>query len=157
MKLLAWLVLALASAVFAAPVKFSDSLHAKFHHDRCLECHQFNNPKRDGRAFSSHRSRYLCSQCHTSAVTGMGVGGWFAPDAKLDYSGMSAKATCQVVKRNMGNDDKKMLEHLLTDVRVRWAIDSGMTPGGQKERVPGGYAEWERDVRAWFKDGMRCE
>ena len=32
-----------------------------------------------------------------------------------------------------------------------------MTPGGQKERVPGGYAEWEMDVMAWYRDGMRCE
>lgn len=157
MKLVVLCFLAACNAAFAAPVKFGDALHAKFHHDRCLQCHQFNNPKRDGRAFSSHRSRYLCSQCHTARITGIGPGDWFAPEVKLDYSGMNAKATCLTIKRNLGGDDRKMLEHLLKDVRVRWAIDSGMTPGGQKERVPGGDVEWEKDVRAWIRDGMRCE
>lgn len=141
----------------AEPVKFGDKLHAKFHHDRCLQCHQFDSRKNNGRAFTSHRSRYLCKQCHVPAVIGLKDSEWMAPEAKFDYTGLSAKATCQMFKTNMRGDKKQILDHLLHDGRVRWSIESGMTPGGQKERVPGGYKEWESDVMAWYKDGMRCE
>jgi hypothetical protein len=80
-----------------------------------------------------------------------------APEVKFDYTGMNAKDTCQLFKNNMRGDQGRLLDHLLHDGRVRWAIESGMTPGGQKERVPGGYAEWEKDVMAWYSDGMSCD
>lgn len=141
----------------AEPVKFGDKLQAKFHHDRCLQCHQFDSRKSNGRSFTSHRSRYLCRQCHVPAVIGLKNSEWMAPEAKFDYTGMSAEATCRLFMNNLRGDKKQLLDHLLHDGRVRWAIDSGMTPGGQKERVPGGYAEWEKDVLAWARDGMWCE
>lgn len=141
----------------AAPVKFGDSLQAKFHHDRCLQCHQFDSRKNNGRSFTTHRSRYLCKQCHVPELIGLNNSEWMAPEARFDYTGMNAKATCQLFKNNMRGDEKRLIDHLLHDGRVRWAIDSGMTPGGQKERVPGGYAEWEKDVLTWYRDGMRCE
>lgn len=150
-------VFLLGGVVQAEPVKFSDALHAKFHHDRCLSCHQFNSTKNNGRAYLSHRSRYLCSQCHVPEIIGLKNSMWLAPEAKLDYTGLDAKATCQVVKQNLGGDERIIRDHLLHDGRIRWAIESGMTPGGQKEPTPGGIAEWERDVRSWVKDGMRCE
>lgn len=153
----AFLAICLSGAAIAAPVKFSDRLHEKFQHDRCLQCHQFNSTKNNGRAFASHKSRYLCSQCHNPGITGIGRNDWMAPDASLDQTGMSAKATCQLMKRSMGNDNRKILEHLLHDARIIWALKSGMTPGGKKDTVPGGLAEWERDVRAWAADGMLCE
>ncbi len=155
----AWLFLlaALPGLATSAPVVFGDRLQAKFQHDRCLECHQFNSAKNNGRNFHSHRSRYLCSQCHSTAVTGLGPSDWFAPEARLDHTRMSAKNTCQLIKRSFGGDDRRLIEHLLHDDRVRWALESGMTPGGQKERVPGGFAEWEKDVKEWVRDGLRCE
>lgn len=151
---LAWMAVGHA---IAAPVKFSDRLHAKFHHDRCLQCHQFNSQKHDGRGFNSHKSRYLCTQCHTQQLIGLKPGDWFAPEEKLDHTGMNATETCKLIKRNMGQDSNKMLKHLLYDPRIKWAIESGLTPGGQKEPVPGGYKEWENEARAWVHDGMRCE
>lgn len=157
MFVVTWLFWLVCSVAFAAPTKFGDKLNAKFHHDRCLQCHQFNSAKNSGRGFNSHKSRYLCSQCHTPALTGLAAGDWFAPEVKLDHTGMSAKTTCQLIKRSFGGDEKKLFHHLLYDARIRWALDSGMTPGGQKEHVPGGYTEWENDVRAWARDGMLCE
>jgi hypothetical protein len=153
----AWIFLLWCGLAPAVPVTFSDRLDAKFHHSRCLQCHQFNNPGRDGRAYNSHRSRYLCSQCHTAQVTGIGAGDWLAPDIKLDFTGLDAKATCQLIKRNLGDDKNRISHHLLSDARVRWALESGLTPGGQKQRVPGGYKEWEKEVGEWLRDGMRCE
>ena len=141
------------------PVVFADRLHAKFHHARCLECHQFNTRERDGRAFTSHRNRYLCVECHRPDVIGLPPNtDWMAP-LNMDYTGFSAAATCKLVKSRMGIDPtgKKLAHHLLHDGRIRWGLDSGMTPGGQKPTIPGGYAEWKRDVEAWIADEMRCE
>lgn len=141
------------------PVVFADRLHAKFQHARCLECHQFNSPARAGRTFTSHRSRYLCMECHQPALIGLSAGTeWRAP-INMDYTGFSPAATCKLVKMRMGADPtgKKLAHHLLHSGRIRWALDSGMTPGGPQPAVPGGYAEWKRDVEAWIADGMRCE
>lgn len=161
MRPLLWLLVACAwfaaPVALADPVKFSDKLHATFHHERCLQCHQFNTAKNNGRAFNSHRSRYLCSQCHLPQLTGLGKNDWFAPDSKMDHTGLNAKNTCLLIKRTFGGDERKLQAHLLHDARVRWALESGMTPGGPKEPVPGGYKQWEADVKAWAKDGMRCE
>jgi hypothetical protein len=156
MRLLAVLML-IGGVAQAAPVKFSDALQAKFHHERCLACHQFNSAKNNGRNFNSHRSRYLCSKCHTPQIIGQKETTWMAPDAKFDYTGFDARSTCEMAKRNLGNDPNRIREHLLHDGRVRWAIESGMTPSRQKAAVPGGYAEWERDVLTWVSGGMRCE
>lgn len=139
------------------PVKFGDALHAKFHHERCLSCHQFNSLKNNGRAYLSHRSRYLCSQCHIPRVIGLKNSMWLAPEERLDYTGLDATETCELIKRNLGNNEQQILNHLLEDGRIRWAVESGMTPGGPKEPVPGGYEEWEKDVRGWILDGMRCK
>jgi cytochrome c551/c552 len=143
----------------AEPVTFATRLNAKFHHERCLSCHQFNSPQHQGRAFGSHRSRYLCVQCHRPDVIGLAPNSeWVAPN-NMDYTDFTPVDTCRLIKRRTGVDPsgQKLVRHLLTDGRVRWALDSGMTPGGQKETVPGGYAEWKSDVEAWVKDGMRCE
>ncbi len=160
-RLFAFLVSLFAPApgLADAPVVFATHLQAKFQHPRCLQCHQFNTRERGGRAFNSHRSRYLCMQCHRPEVVGLPPNtDWMAPN-HMDYTGFSPAATCRLVKARMGNDPdgKKLAHHLLHDGRIRWALDSGMTPGGQQPAVPGGYAEWKRDVEAWVKDGMRCE
>jgi len=153
------IMLAWAMPAAAEPVIFATSLYAKFHHERCLSCHQFNSREHQGRAFNSHRGRYLCAQCHRPAVIGLPPNTeWMAPN-NLDYTGFSASATCRLIKQGTGvdPDGRKLVQHLLTDGRVRWGLDSGMTPGGPKAAVPGGYVEWKRDVEAWVKDGMRCE
>ncbi len=157
--LMIMLLVAAGGPLAAAPVTFGDSLHAKFHHERCLSCHQFNSPQHQGRSFSSHRSRYLCIQCHRPDVIGLPPNTeWMAPN-NMDYTDFPASATCRLIKARMGfdPDGSKLVQHLLVDGRIRWALESGMTPGGPKPAVPGGYAEWKRDVEAWVKDGMRCE
>lgn len=161
MRALAALVLVLAAlpALADKPVVFADRLHAKFHHERCLECHQFNSRERQGRAFHSHQRLYLCAACHQTERMGLQPGSeWRAP-LNMDYTGFSPSATCYLVKARMGNDPtgQKLAQHLLHSGRIRWSLDSGMTPGGPKPTVPGGYDEWKRDVDAWVADGMRCE
>lgn len=154
------LALAAPAADAGAPVRFSDALYQKFQHERCLQCHQFNSRRSNGRAWTSHRSRYLCEQCHKPALTGLGAGEWLAPAGeKMDYTGLSARATCEQIKRNAPTGDKAvtLTHHMLTDVRIRWALEGGQTPAGKRATVPGGYAEWERDVKAWVADGMLCE
>lgn len=141
------------------PVVFADRLHAKFHHARCIECHQFNTRERNGLAFRSHRNRYLCIQCHRPHVIGLPPHTeWMAP-LNMDYTGFSPAATCHLVKARMGIDPtgKKLAHHLLHDGRIRWSLDSGMTPSGPRPTIPGGYAEWKADVEAWVADGMRCD
>lgn len=157
-----WLGLAIAvcSLSASAQVKFSDRLYAKFHHPRCLECHQFNSQKSNGRAYHSHRQRYLCETCHKPGLTGLPPGEWMAPTgARMDYTGMSAQATCQIALRNVGYGDKRALlrQHLLYDHRVLWAIQGGITPGGARQTVPGGHAAWVEDVNQWLDGGMLCE
>jgi len=162
-RYLAWLgalMLLMTGLAQGAPVKFSDALNAKFHHDRCLSCHQFNSRKHNGRAYHSHRSRYLCDKCHTQHVSGLPAGEWMAPPGeRMDYTELDARDTCLLVKRNMGSGDvnAKMFNHLLHDERIRWSLEGGMTPMGKFPTVPGGYAAWKKDVEAWARDGMLCE
>lgn len=159
-----WTTILVATLVWvfpaaAEPVTFATRLHDKFHHERCLACHQFNTRAHNGRAYGSHRSRYLCMQCHRPDLIGLPPGSeWMAPN-NMDFTGFSAAATCRLIKQRMGidPDGRELVKHLLDDGRIRWALDSGMTPGGPKPAVQGGYAEWKRDVEAWVKDGMRCE
>lgn len=143
----------------AEPVKFADALQEKFHHPRCLQCHQFNSKRHNGRSFHSHQARYLCDNCHTPRITGLPRGEWMAPSERLDYTDLNAAETCQLIKRNTGNGDvnAKLAHHLLDDMRIRWALDHGMTPMGRFPTVPGGYEAWSREVRAWIKDGLLCE
>ncbi|TCJ16308.1 hypothetical protein EZJ19_05235 [Parasulfuritortus cantonensis] len=154
------LAVAASAAAGAEPVKFSDALYAKFQDARCLQCHQFNSRRSNGRAWTSHRTRYLCENCHKPALTGLLGGEWMAPPGeKMDYTGYSARETCELIKRNTPTGDKAevLSHHLLTDSRVLWAIKSGMTPAGRRPTMPGGYDEWARDVRAWVADGMICD
>ena len=151
---------AAAAADVGAPAKFSDALYQKFQHDRCLQCHQFNSRRSKGRSYGSHRSRYLCDNCHTQRITGLPRGEWMAPQGdRMDYTGMNARDTCYLIKRNTGSGDvnAKLRDHLLHDVRIRWALENGMTPMGQFPAVPGGYAAWVKDVKAWVDGGMLCE
>jgi len=142
-----------------APTTFADALYDKFQHARCLQCHQFNSRIHNGRAYNSHRSRYLCDNCHTNRITGLARGEWMAPEEKMDWTGMKPRDLCLMIKRNMGSGDvnAKLAEHMLHDGRVHWALDNGMTPNGKFPSVPGGSAEWARDVRAWAAGGMLCE
>jgi cytochrome c551/c552 len=161
MRVLLMLLLMFAGTglLAAAPVTFGDRLNAKFHHERCLSCHQFNTRAVNGRAYTSHRSRYNCVQCHRPDRIGLPPGSeWMAPN-KMDYTGFSAAATCRLIKQRMGSDPggQKLVDHLLHDGRILWALDSGITPAGRTPTVPGGYAEWQGDVEAWVRDGMRCE
>ena len=77
----------------------------------------------------------------------------------MDWTDLNARDTCLLIKRNLADEDpaQKMLTHLLGDVRVRWALDSGMTPGGRFPAVPGGYAEFAKQAQEWVEGGMLCE
>ncbi|MDP2787741.1 MAG: hypothetical protein Q8O79_06665 [Pseudomonadota bacterium] len=154
-----FLLAPIATTSAAEPVKFGDALYAKFQHARCLQCHQFNSRRNNGRAYASHRSRYLCDNCHTPRITGLPRGEWMAPHERMDWTGLSARDTCLIAKRNLGVGDvnRKLVEHMLHDGRVHWALDNGMTPNGKFPSVPGGSDEWARDVRAWAESGMFCE
>jgi hypothetical protein len=151
---------AFAAEPAKAPVKFADALYPKFQHERCLNCHQFNSRKSNGRSYNSHRSRYLCDKCHTSHITSLAAGDWMAPPgSRMDYTGLSARDACLMIKGNSGamNREAQLLEHMLHDVRIRWALEGGKTPMGQFPTVPGGYQAWVEDVHDWARDGMLCE
>lgn len=149
-----------ACALAGEPVKFSDALYAKFMHERCLGCHQFNSSRSKGRSYTSHRNRWLCDNCHTQRITGLGAGEWMAPPgSRMDYTGLDARQTCLLIKANSGaaKPEARLLEHMLHDARIRWALEGGKTPMGQFPTVPGGYGAWQREVEDWARDGMRCE
>lgn len=148
-----------ASEPATAPVKFGDALNQKFHHPRCLQCHQFNSARHQGRAYNSHSARFLCDRCHSGNITGLRRGEWIAPPEKMDWTDLGARDTCMLIKRNLPGDDPaaNMLAHLLGDVRVHWALDNGMTPGGRFPSVPGGSPEFAKQAREWVAGGMLCE
>lgn len=141
------------------PTRFGDTLFQIFQHERCLNCHQFNSRRSNGKSYTSHRNRYLCENCHRPSLTGLPEGGWIAPNARMDYTGLNARETCELIKRNVGSGDKNALlhEHMLHDVRIRWALESGMTLGGRFPAVPGGYWTWKQAVEDWAKSGMPCD
>ena len=162
--LLLALLLVSGCALAVLPVKFGDALDAKFHHPRCLRCHQFNSARHEGRAFNSHSARFLCDRCHTANITGLQRGEWIAPPVTLDWTELNARDTCRLIKRNLGGETVSeyvlvgnMRSHLLGDVRVRWALDNGMTPGGRFPAVPGGVAAFEKQAQDWIEGGMQCE
>jgi len=150
---------ALATDLAAEPVKFGDALNPKFHHPRCLQCHQFNSARHRGRAYNSHSARYLCDKCHSANLTGLRRGEWMAPPERMDWTDLNARDTCLLIKQNLSDGDlaTNMREHLLRDVRVRWALDNGMTPGGRFPAVPGGYVEFARQAQEWVAGGMVCD
>lgn len=138
---------------------FAETLYPIFQHERCLTCHQFNSRRSHGLSYTSHRSRYLCDTCHQPRLTGLKGGEWQAPLPRLDWTGLDPRATCELIKRNAGSSDagQKLHAHLLTDGRIHWALDSGMTPAGRHPTVDGGSAVWHQKVLAWVEGGMRCE
>lgn len=157
-KIIALSLLFAANPVPAAePVKFSDALYQKFQHDRCLSCHQFNSRKSNGRAYTSHRNRYLCDKYHMARITELTSGEWMAPPgSRMDYTGLNARDACLLIKANSGagNRETKLLEHLIHDTRIHWALEGGMTPMGHFPAVPRGYKAWLKDVQSWARDGM---
>ncbi len=144
----------------AAPgAGFAETLYPLFQHPRCLTCHQFNSARSQGLSYSTHRSRYLCDTCHHPQLTGLKGGEWQAPLARLDWTGLAPRETCELVKRNTGGADaaRRLREHLLHDGRIHWALDSGMTPAGPRPTPEGGSTAWQGAVEAWLAGGMRCE
>jgi hypothetical protein len=149
-----------AGATGAAPgASFAETLYPFFQHERCLACHQFNSKRSHGLSYTTHRNRYLCDTCHQPQLTGLKGGEWQAPLPRLDWTGLDVRDTCALIKRNAGSGDagQGLRAHLLTDGRIHWALDSGMTPAGRYPTVDGGSAAWHRQVQAWLAGGMRCE
>jgi hypothetical protein len=140
-------------------VRFSDHLYPMFQHPRCLNCHQFGSLRSNGREFHSHRQLYRCDLCHQPRLTGLLPGEWIAPLPSMDYTGLTPQQTCELIKRNMGApySDERLLRHMLKDVRIRWALDGGVTPEGKRPTVPGGVAAWQRAVHEWAATGMACD
>ncbi len=166
LRRLPWLPCLMTTAVSASwaanppqGASFAETLYPSFQHPRCLTCHQFNSRRSNGLAFTSHRNRYLCDTCHQPQQTGLKGGEWQAPLPRLDWGGLGPRATCELIKRNAGSGDGggRLRAHLLTDGRIHWALDSGMTPAGRHPTVDGGSAAWHRDVQAWVQGGMRCD
>jgi len=109
--LLGIFLFASASMTSAEPVKFSDALYKKFQHPRCLQCHQFNSRVNNGRAYNSHRARYLCDNCHTNRITGLPRGEWMAPNEKMDWTGMGARDLCLLIKQIARQIDRALARH----------------------------------------------
>jgi len=140
-------------------VSFAETLYPAFQHERCLTCHQFNSKRSHGLSYTTHRSRYLCDTCHQPELTGLRGGEWQAPLPRLDWTGLTPRETCELIKRNAGAGDagRRLREHLLYDGRIHWALDSGLTPAGRYPTVAGGSTAWRQVVLAWVEGGMRCE
>lgn len=157
--LLVFFLLTSSGAQAAQSVKFGDALNEKFHHPRCLQCHQFNSAAHAGRAYHSHSARFLCDRCHNANITGLPRGEWSAPPETMDWTDLDARETCQLIKRNQAGGDlqQKLRAHLMSDARVFWALENGMTPGGRFPTVPGGHAEFTRLAKEWLDGGMQCE
>jgi hypothetical protein len=153
---------------------FSTNLYAKFQAKACTKCHDFYDKDKNGLSFNTHAKRLdvnRCAKCHKEKVTGFDhASEWFAQPG-LYTSGLDAKETCEKTKEalNAAFKSKDLLAeqletHLLTDPRVLWGIEGAMEESGnlpfkKKEAgiVKGGMAEWEEQVMAWIKGGMKCE
>jgi len=166
---------------------FSQSLAGKFRHPRCTTCHSMQAA--DTNAFVSAEAAYgeahagpppgptfpaldeaTCVPCHINSTT-FPVPTWKAPDASFDMR-TDTVAELAVRAQNIPTGD---LEHFVTDLRVLWALDSGILPqvGGRNGRadddhdgvdeptdrdgtprtVPGGSAAFLQEIEDWIDGG----
>jgi len=176
-----------------AAVLFGDQLYPKFQNARCLNCHHFNGPGglgsqrvrlsggqlSDG-AHSTLMNGNCTLSCHTEAVTGIPATApaqqqWHAPATTMDWFGLNAQQTCNLIKtvdNARFGTAAAMLGHLRLDPNntavgdrlVRWAISTRRVPyastaqlgGVQLPDGPGTLAEWNTQVEAWINGGMLC-
>jgi hypothetical protein len=168
-----------AQAATSGVSTFADHLHAKFQHQRCLNCHHFNTPDGmgsqplPGEAPTAPPHKELsngdCRACHTQAVTGIPPDvkpsqQWRAPPRDMDWTGMTPQQTCELIKQtNQGEfaDPDNLTNHLTQDRLIMWAITRGRVPPAAspraRDRVPQGRQEWLMQVDAWIKGGMQCQ
>jgi len=121
-----------------------------------------------------------CTLCHTVAVTGIPATApaqqqWHAPATTMDWFGLNAQQTCNLIKtvdNARFGTAAAMLGHLRLDPNntavgdrlVRWAISTRRVPyastaqlgGVQLPDGPGTLAEWNTQVEAWINGGMLC-
>ena len=130
---------------------YTNSFARATFHPRCRNCHTF----REGNAISArHRAQNRsnrCSNCHTQD-------NWRAPMQNMTTTGKSASEVCLTAVNRRGSTDA-VAELLKTSPHVRWAIEDGSLPNGQRVALapPGDHILWTEMVDDWVAAGASCE
>jgi len=148
-----------------------------FQHPRCRNCHipgdaplQYDKslPHAMGvvRGPEGHGAPGLpCATCHGTANSPVSYGseappgaphwGLPKPDNKMAWIGLSAAATCAMVKdksKNGGRNFDKLIEHVSSDSLVLW----GWHPGGQRAPVSVPHDQFVVKFKQWASAGGPC-
>lgn len=144
------------------PTAFDQELLGIFHNPRCANCHSFPVTAPVGHPGGFDPS-VTCSNCHTSATTGIANQAWFAPltiGETLDFQNKTAdELVAQIntweVPKLAANPAFVLADHFTGDPRIEWAITSGTVPLGRppKVTVPVTLDRFFALMRAWDSAG----
>ena len=148
-----------------------------FQHPRCRNCHipgdaplQYDKslPHAMGvaRGPEGHGAPGLpCTTCHGTANSPVSYGSEAPPGAphwglpkpgnKMAWIGLSAAATCAMVKdksKNGGRSFEKLIEHVSSDSLVLW----GWHPGGERAPVSVPHDQFVVKFKQWASAGGPC-
>ena len=153
------------------------TVHEVFQHPRCANCHipgdsplvtdlKVPHPMGVVRGPEGHGAKGLpCASCHGEANSPASYGphappgaphwGLPPPHQKMDWIGLSPKATCEMIKdrkRNGNRDLAALLKHVSEDKLVLW----GWEPGGARAPVSVPHAELVAAFKTWADAGAPC-
>ena len=148
-----------------------------FQHPRCRNCHIPGDQPLQYDEGLPHAQQVMrgpdgkgapglpCSTCHGEANPPASYGPnappgaphWQLPppDQKMEWIGLSAKETCEMIKdrsRNGDRDFAALLKHVAEDKLVLW----GWQPGGHRAPVPVPHAEFVAQFKRWTDAGGPC-
>jgi hypothetical protein len=131
-----------------------------FGHARCTNCHGM---AASNATFTQHKNSYniptvadaqnasKCTNCHGQFA------GWRAPSTSFNWTGKTAKETCNLVKQKMSG--ATLVSHLKNDTLIQWAINSGIVPqpvGSKPKAPPANLTQWNQRVDQWTSHGQPC-
>lgn len=153
------------------------TVHQVFQHPRCANCHipgdapligdkSVPHPMGVVRGPEGHGALGLpCASCHGDKNSPASYGehappgaphwGLPPPHQKMEWIGLSPKATCEMIKdrkRNGNRDLAALLKHVADDKLVLW----GWEPGGNRAPVSVPHDQFVVAFRTWADAGGPC-
>ncbi len=146
------------AAVVNGGITFEQAFVETIRHERCVNCHGFNDPVNPTVPEHTGGRDSDCSLCHTDASSGITNVAWEAPPVELDFRGKTVEELCEQIK----DFDGDVREHMIHDTKIDWAISSGLVPDNgpgptQLGTAPISKTEWDRRVDEWINGGMICD
>jgi len=119
-------------------------------HDRCVNCHTFNEGNETSAIHEAENRSNNCATCHTQDD-------WRASQRDMTTTGKSASEVCVTAVQRRGVTE--VAELLRTSPHVRWAIEDGSLPNGQRLDLapPGNHSSWLQLIDEWVEAGASCD